>query len=154
MKVNPQRITKVRIYPICLFSRLDNWLKEMSKAGWHLVDYGIITYVFEKGPPSDKEYFSYSCSRIGDGKYDIALRHPLLNKTYGVKKKKSKLNSRNSFSGNTIIEIDTSRIDIENDLGYKELVSDRNRLYTMLTIRNSVVYGVILVILILAIILL
>lgn len=134
-----KKIRKYRYYPDCCFFALDTWLKRMSRNGYHLVDYGIITYVFEKGKPKDREYFTYSCDRIGEGKYSIRLRYPNLDKTYGVKRKKSKLNQANVSKGVTVLEIDTNRISTEDDIGYKELIKDRNRLYLIRAIRNAVV---------------
>lgn len=138
MKRNPNVVKKIRFFPKCLFFLRDRWLKKMSKKGWHLIDYGIFVYIFENGVPSDKEYFSYTCERVGDGKYSIPLRYPLLDETFGVKKKKSKLNKNSILKSkaNTIIEVDTHKIDIENDIGYKELRHDRNKLYFLITIRN------------------
>ena len=72
------------------------------------------------------------------GAYSIGLLYPGLEKTYGVKKKYSKLN-KNEAKAYTTIEIDTKKIDIDNHIGYKELLQDRNRLYKKLTVRNALV---------------
>lgn len=77
---NSNRIRKIRFYPECFFFMLDAWLKRMSQDGYHLVDHGIITYIFEKGIPENREYFTYSSDRIGEGKYSISLRYPNLKK--------------------------------------------------------------------------
>ncbi len=119
---------------------LDKWLTKMSEQGFYLVDYSALTYVFEIGEPLSKEYFSYTCDRTGEGKYSILLRYPGLKKVYGISRKKSKLNANEKAKGNTIIEIDTKRIDIENDMGYKELKKDRNRLYFLITLRDVGVF--------------
>ena len=112
----------------------------MSKKGWHLIDNKGFFYYFEKGIPIEKEYFVYSPSCIGEGKYSIALQYPHLIKTYGVGKKKSKLNKNSIIKCNTIFEVDTERIDIKNDIYYNELKHDRNRLYLLMTIRNIVLF--------------
>lgn len=140
-------IRKIRFYPDCFFFMLDKWLKKMSQKGYHLIDYGIFTYTFEKGRPADKEYFTYSCDRTGDGWFSISLRYPNLKKTYGKKRKKSKLNKANISIGVTIVEIDTDRISIS-DIGYKELIKDRNRLYFFRAVRDVTLVLVMLLILI------
>ena len=43
------------------------------------------------------------------------------------------------------IEIDTKKIDIKNDVGYKELINDRNRLYRKLAIRNAILFLVLII---------
>lgn len=122
-------LRKFRIYPDFLYCRLDKWLKSMSLKGWHIVHCGMFFFTFEKGEPKKKEYFTYGGPPKGEGKYSISLRYPMLEKTYGVKSKKSKINA-NKRKAHNIVEIDTEKIDIENDTGYKEMVSDRNRLHT------------------------
>lgn len=136
---NSNRIRKIRFYPECFLFMLDVWLKRMSQDGYHLVDHGIITYIFEKGIPENREYFTYSSDRTGEGKYSISLRYPDLKKTYGKNRKKSKLNKANNSKGNIVLEIDTDRISLADNIGYKELVHDRNRLYFFRTVRNIVV---------------
>ena len=98
----------------------------MSAEGWHIVHCGIFFFVFEKGEPKNKEYFTYGLS-AQEGKYNIELMHPFLEKRYGVKAKRSKINANRSKSLQ-IVEIDTDKIDVNNDIGYKELISDRNSL--------------------------
>ena len=120
-------IKKFRFYPSFLYHNLDKWLKKMSAEGWHIVHCGIFFFVFEKGEPKNKEYFTYGLS-AQEGKYNIALMHPFLEKRYGVKAKRSKINANRSKSLQ-IVEIDTDKIDVNNDIGYKELISDRNSLY-------------------------
>lgn len=117
---------KFRIYLPFVYNRLDKWLKSMSLKGWHIVHCGLFYFLFEKGKPTEKEYFTYTNTQ--EGKYSISLMYPLLEKTYGVKKKKSKINS-NEAKAHTIIEIDLKKVDVKNDIGYKELINDRNRLY-------------------------
>ena len=72
------------------------------------------------------------------GKYSIPLRYPFLDKTYGVKPKYSKLNSNQAKTYLTL-EIDTQKVDTQNDVGYKELLKDRDMLYSKLAIRNALV---------------
>ena len=50
------------------------------------------------------------------------------------------------------VEIDTQKIDIENDVGYKELISDRNKLYNKRAIRNGFIFLLAILICIIAII--
>ncbi len=134
-----QYVKKFRIYPSFLYCRLDKWLKSMSLKGWHIVHCGLLFFWFEKGEPAEKEYFTYGLV-THEGKYSISLQYPLLEKTYGVKKKKSKINS-NETKTYQIVEIDLGRIDVQNDIGYKELISDRNRLYMRHSLRT---FGIIL----------
>ena len=131
-----QYLKKYRLYPSFLYRHLDKWLKLMSLEGWHIVHCGLFTFVFEKGEPCEKEYFTYGLS-THEGKYSISLRYPHLEKTYGIKKKKSKINS-NEAKSHCIIEIDLDKIDINNDDGYKELINDRNHLYLRYFIRNCI----------------
>ena len=113
----------------------------MSNLGFHLVDSNLISFLFECGEPKNKIYFTYDAGsgRNDDGKYSIPLRYPFLEKTYGVKPKYSKLNKNQSKTYLTV-EIDTQRIDIENDVGYKELINDRNKLYNKRAIRNVFIF--------------
>lgn len=59
------------------------------------------------------------------------------------------LNRNHHFQGTTILEIDTQKIDVEKDLGYHELIHDRNRLYTMYTLRNVALLAVLVAIVLL-----
>ena len=140
--LDDQYLKKFRIYPYFLYFRLDKWLKYMSSNGWHIVHCGLFFFLFEKGENSLREYFTYGLS-TQEGKYDISMKFPSLEKTYGLKRSKINSNKKKSYN---IVEIDTNRIDIKNDIGYKELVSDRNRLYARYFIRNlSIVTAVILI---------
>lgn len=131
---NNEYAKKIRFYPTFLYFLLDKWLKKMSAQGWHIVHCGIFTFWFEKGKPSEKEYFTYGLS-TQEGKYSVSLRYPYLKKTYGVDKKKSVINA-NENKAHQIVEIDIQRIDVEKDIGYKELIRDRNRLYMAYFLRN------------------
>lgn len=71
----------------------------------------------------------------------------MLEKTFG--KKKSVLNRINKTKGITILEIDNKKIDIQNDIGYKELKKDRNKLYALMTIRDSAAIAIMIVFLLL-----
>ena len=134
-------VRKFRIYPSFMFHRLDTWLSQKSLMGLHLVDSNLISFLFEQGPAREVVYFTYepSGSRNGDWKYSIPFRYPRLDQTYGVKKKKSKLN-RNQAKWYRTIEIDTQRIDVQNDIAYQELVLDRNKLYKKRAIRNLMIF--------------
>ena len=129
---------KFGIFPSFLYASLDKWLKKMSLDGWHIVHCGAFSFWFEKGEPSEKEYFTYGLS-TQEGKYDLMLQYPQLEKTYGVKKEKSKINSNENKSYN-IVEIDIERVKAEKIVGYQELLSDRNRLYTQYFIRNLALF--------------
>lgn len=150
---NKQYIKKFRIYPSFLYSRLDKWLKKMSLSGWHVVHCGFLFFWFEKGEPMNKEYFTYDYLSAYEGAYSIDLRFPFWEKTYGVKRKKSIINSNQAKKRN-IIEIDTKKIDIKKDAGYLELISDRNRLSLRFFIRNLAVIAIVILILLLLILLL
>ena len=139
-EVEKNYVKKIRFYPSFMYANLDKWLKKMSLNGWHIVDCNIFSFWFEKGEPAEKEYFTYA-EITHERKYSITLRHPFLEKTYGVKKKKSKINA-NKEKVYKIVEIDLQKIDIQNDVGYKELVSDRNRLFLRYFIRNFSVISV------------
>lgn len=127
-------LRKIKIYPPFLYKRLDKWLKVMSLQGWHIVHCNSLSFVFEKGEPACKEYFTYGLV-TQEGKYSISLRYPMLEKTYGLNRKKSKINA-NRRKKYQVIEIDTDKIDVNNNIEYKELISERNTLYTRYFIRN------------------
>ena len=86
-------------------------------------------------------YFTYDAGgfRRDSGYYSIPLRYPFLARTYGVKKKYSKLN-KNEAKSYLTIEVDTKKIYIKNDISYNELLSDRNRLYKKRAIKNAVIF--------------
>lgn len=142
-------IRKIRFYPAFMYTKLDKWLNKMSLSGWHLVDSNIFSFLFEEGDKKNTTYFTYDFgwARNDSGKYSIPLRYPFLEKTYGVKPKYSKLN-KNKTKFYSTVEIDTQKIDIENDVGYKELISDRDELYTKLAIKSAVAFLVIILILV------
>ena len=149
---DPQKeyMKKIRFYPSFFYAHLDRWLKKMSRSGWHIVHCGRFTFLFEKGKPAEKEYFTYGSGLHSekDGYYSIELRYPFLKKTYGVKKKYSKINANEAKALN-IVEIDLKRIDITTNIGYLEMVHDRNHLYRMLGIRFLVLSTVVVLLLIL-----
>ena len=138
-------IRKFRFYPSFMYQHLDNWLSKMSRLGWHLVDSNMVSFLFEQDEPKEKVYFTYEAGgfRNDSGQYSIPLRFPFLEKTYGIKKKYSKLN-KNQAKTYLTVEIDTQKIDIENDIGYNELRNDRNRLYKKLAIRNAIIFLVLI----------
>lgn len=136
-----------RFYPYFLYFRLDKWLKSMSKKGWHIVHSGLFYFLFEKGEPKEREYFSYG-EITHEGRYSITLRHPFLEKVYGVDKKKSVINSNKEKRVN-IVEIDTDKISGEKAYGYRELVSDRNRLSLSFFLRNAFAILICVIVLIL-----
>ena len=123
-------IKKFRIYPSFMYARLDRWLKKMSLSGWHIVHCGMLFFVFEKGEPANKEYFTY-LHLINEKNHNLALMFPFLEETYGVKAKKSKINA-NKSKFHQIVEIDTQKIDTEKDVGYLELISERNKMKGLL----------------------
>ena len=77
-----------------MYHRLDKWLKQMSAKGWHIVDCGLFYFLFEKGAPKEKEYFTYSADspHKSAGRFSISLRYPFLDVHFGVNQKKSKIN--------------------------------------------------------------
>lgn len=132
--IGTQYIKKYRFYPNFMYSSLDKWLKKMSLSGFHIVHCSLFTYWFEIGTPIEKEYFTYG-DPINEGKYSIALRYPLIEKTFGINKKLSKINN-NKLKAHNIIEIDLQKIDAKTDIRYNELIKDRNRLYLSFFLRN------------------
>ena len=126
----------------------------MSNLGFHLVDSNLISFLFECGEPENKIYFTYDMGsgHNDDGKYSIPLRYPFLDKTYGVKPKYSTLN-KNQSKTHLTVEIDTQKIDTEDNAWYKELINDRNRLYHRRAIRNGLIFLASILICIIAIIL-
>ena len=134
MSSNKEIKKVLRFYPCCLYFLLEKWLKQMSLSGWHLIERKSFIYCFEKGKPQNREYFAWDPTATGMGKYSIPMRYPFLIKTYGKHKKKSQLNRNSLQKGDTIMEVDTERIDVSSDVGYKELVSERNRLYSLMTL--------------------
>ena len=135
-KQNKKYIKKYRLYPAFLYSYLDKWLKSMSSKGWHIVHCTMFSFTFEKGKPKQKEYFTYGLG-TQEGKYNLSLLHPFLEEKYGYKKSKINSNNKKSYQ---IVEIDLKRHNIETDVGYKELISDRNNLYLRFFIRNTVIF--------------
>lgn len=130
-------IKRVFLCPACLYSFLENWLKKMSLRGWHLVQRKLrCIYFFEQGDVMEKEYFVWDPTYTGEGKYSIGMRYPSIMKTYGVHKKKSKLNYYSSQKHDTIIEVDIKKI---SNLDFLELKNDRNRLYALRFIRNLLI---------------
>ena len=96
----------------------------------------MFSFTFEKGKPKQKEYFTYGLG-TQEGKYNLSLLHPFLEEKYGYKKSKINSNNKKSYQ---IVEIDLKRHNIETDVGYKELISDRNNLYLRFFIRNTVIF--------------
>lgn len=149
-KNNKTIIKKFFYCPICLYFLLDKWLTKMSLKGSHLIDHGAFRYVFEIDEPYKQVFFTYAPTghQRSEGKYSISLRYPLLYKQFGKSHKKSKLNNLNQkriASGKTIIEIDESKI----NEAYEELVSDRNRLHFLYTIRGIIIFAVAIALLVL-----
>ena len=140
-KERKKRIVKVRYYPCFMYSQLDKWLKKMSSSGWHIVHIFCFLYFFEKGLPESKEYFTYFIPIRGEGKYNLSLRYPFLEKK--IAKKNSQINSNNKKWRN-VIEVDFDKIDISNDVYYKELLADRNKLATIYFIRNAIIFLIII----------
>ena len=132
-------LKKIRIYPSFLYARLDRWLKAMSASGWHVVHAGLLFFWFEKGKPMEKEYFTYEVDR--EERYSLPARHPFLEEKYGVKRKRSKINA-NESKAYLIVEIDLEKVDVSSDIGYKELISDRNRLHWLSFMRIIVAFAI------------
>ena len=131
---NPKKtyIWKFRIYPSCLYARLDRWLNKMSLSGWHVVDIKLGFFLFEQGKAEDKHYFCYTPTppRNDGGTFSIPMRYPFLEQTYGVKKKYSPLN-KNQSKTLCVIEVDPQKMQ---STGYHEMLHDRNRLYALRTL--------------------
>lgn len=129
-----------------MYTRLDKWLKKMSLSGWHIVHCGLFSFWFEKGSAIEKEYFTYS-DVLNEGYYSIGMRYPFLEKKYGVNKKKAKINA-NESRAHRIVEIDINKIDVKNDVCYKELIQDRNLLYKRYFIRNIIILPAVVLLLV------
>ena len=125
-----QHILKIRLYPEFLYFLLEKWLKKMSCNGYHLIDCKLgFIYKFEVGAPKEKEYFAWSPTATGAGRFSITMRYPNLIKTFGVDKRKSILN-KNAISKNIcIIEINTQNQQTNHSVAYTEMKKDRNQLY-------------------------
>ena len=137
-------VKRFRIYPAFLYYKLDRWLKEMSLNGLHIVHCDAFFFWFEKGEPSKREYFTHGLV-TQEKKYSITSLYPILLSRYSMKKSKINLNQEKTYQ---IVEIDTNKIDVENDLNYKQLVGDRNRLYKRYFIRNVSVCSIVVAVLI------
>lgn len=138
-------LRKYRIYPSFSYHRLDKWLNQMSLNGWHLVDSNLVSFLFEEGKPTEKIYFTYMLGPIYEsGEYDLLLLYPGLEKTFGVKKKYSKLN-KNEAKDYRTIETNTKKIDVERDIAYNELLRDRNRRYKKLAIKNFIFASILII---------
>lgn len=133
-KPKKQYIKKHRFYLSFFYPRLDKWLKRMSLCGFHIVHCGLFTFWFEVGVSLQKEYFTFS-EVLNEGKYSILLRHPCFQEKYGVTKNKSTINANRS-KAYQIVEIDLEKINVESDVGYKELVRDRNVICRQYGLRN------------------
>jgi len=139
-----QYLKKYRFYPTFLYYRLDKWLKDMSLKGWHIVHCGLLTFVFEKGESFEKEYFTYYFS-ARDLKRSVTVCFSLFEKKYGVKAKKSKINS-NQKKCYRIVEIDTEATDIKNDFGYRKLVEYRDNLHKKHLIEGIIAFTIVLLV--------
>lgn len=84
-KNNKKYIVKIKYYPCFMFSYLDRWLKKMSLSGWHIVHCCGLLYWFENDLPEEKEYFTYFTPIRNEGKYDINMRYPFLEKNIAKK---------------------------------------------------------------------
>ena len=128
-------VTKYRFYPSWLFFLQDKWLMKQSQNGLKLIDYGIFSYVFIQSLPQKTIYFSYTGlggSHNGEGKYNLRLRHPFLEKVYGKSPKRSRLNSNvRKKHRKIIIEIDPQKT----NYAYDELVHDRNKWHLLAWLR-------------------
>lgn len=49
-------LKKMRIFLAWQDEQEEQWLREMAKSGWHLVNYNFAVYTFEKGEPEDIIY--------------------------------------------------------------------------------------------------
>ena len=147
MKNNKRCSTKaetkviIKRSPPRLFYKVEQWLTEMSMQGWHLIarDYQLNTYTFEKGEPQYKEYFMWDIVTIrGNKKYDVFYTFPLLEHTFGISPKKSKLNQYNKEKNCYIIEVDLDKINSNPKLHaeYQEIKQYRNRMYTKRALNN------------------
>ena len=145
-----EKIILIILCPSSLYFLLERWLTKMSIKAWHLISrkHGFL-YLFEKGEPKKKEYFIWDSTHTGEAKYSINLRYPSLMKTYGVEKKRSKLNKNSIATFDTIMEVDTNKI-TEKKLYFKELKCDRNRLYAIRGVRNLFLAIIIIVFFIIA----
>ena len=140
MKKQTKKVLK--IYPSFCYNKLELWLKNMSLKGWHLTQRKLgMFYYFEKGLPVEKEYFVWDATDVGEGQYSIGMRYSFLIKS--LKKKDSKLNDNSTKKNDTIIEVDSNKIE---ELSFTELKKERNELYKNRFIKRFVIIAVVLVI--------
>ena len=144
---NKNIVKKFRYYPMWLYSKLDNWLNKMSLQGYHLIDYNSFCYTFEKGDPKNTEYFSceWGGFRNDDGYYNVLLRHPFAEEVYGKKKSKLTKNRKHKMHSFLIMEINKEKISGEIEIGYKELISDRNKYHLKKAIKFTAIFSIIIV---------
>lgn len=141
--------TVIKWKPAHLFYKVEQWLTEMSMQGWHLIarDYQLNSYTFEKGEPQYKEYFMWDLVTIrGNKKYDVSYTFPLLEYTFGISPKKSKLNQYNKEKNCHIIEVDLDKInsDPKHRTAYQELKQYRNRMYAKRALNNWIGFTILI----------
>lgn len=140
-----KKIIKYKFYPSFRYRKLELWLKEMSEQGLCLIDYGFLKYVFKESEVSSRIYFVFNCGGVhkDEGKYSILLKYPLLEKEYGLSSHRSFLNKnmKNKIKHKNILEIDSDKL---ND-GFYELVAERDKLYLKRTIKNIIVFAIMIV---------
>ena len=133
---------KKKVIALPLFSAFltELYLNSLCTKGLRLVSWRGIRFQFAVSQPECSRYFVYYPGdmgfRRGDAKYSLTLRHPHLEKMYGMKKSMSKLNrfAQHRISGFTVVELSTQAL---SDLGYQELLSDRCRLYYWSFLRST-----------------
>lgn len=124
-------LRKFRFYPRFLLSRMDKWLSKMSADGWHVIYVGMLRFVFEKGVPENKLYFSYLDDYPYSSMYSMPRSVYSFVRKYRVSKKKSKvnLNTERLKCYYKVTELDLEKLDPNTNEEYKDFVRARDDLY-------------------------
>ena len=132
MYSDSQYVKKIIILPLLSAFLTEVYLDYLRAKGLRLLSWHGLRFTFATSSQKSFCYFVHfkgdMGSRRGEAKYSLTLRHPNIEKVYGVKKSLSKLNqyTQNTSSAISIIEVSPQ---VLTDSSYKELLSDRCKLY-------------------------
>lgn len=133
---------KKKVIPLPFFSAFltEFYLNSLCKKGLRLVSWRGIQFQFTESTQPYARYFVYYPGdmgfRRGDGKYSLTLRHPNIEKVYGLGKSASKLNlfAQRTSHGFSVVELSQQAL---SNIGYQELLQDRCRLYYRSFLRST-----------------